>query len=68
MVSPMKDVFHRDVAEKYEPDTDITCAICGYGIYRGERVSRDKHDEICHAECVEEDGYGAKSYIGYRYR
>lgn len=54
-VSPMKDAFHRDIAEKYEPDTDITRVICGYGIYHGDRVAWNKHNEICHAECVEKE-------------
>lgn len=54
-VSKMNDAFHRDTAEKYEPETDIFCAICGYGIYRGDRVAWDKHDEICHAECEEKE-------------
>lgn len=56
-VSPMKDAFHRDVAEKHEPETDITCTVCGYGIYRGDLVAWDKHNEICHAECVEEESH-----------
>lgn len=53
-ISKVNDDFHHDIAEKYEADTDITCAVCGYGIYRGDRVAWDKHNEICHAECVKE--------------
>lgn len=38
-------------------DTDIVCAICGYGIYSNESVAWDDQSQICHAECVEEE-YG----------
>lgn len=48
------DSFARMTEERYEPDTDIFCAICGCGIYRGDRVAWDKRDEICHAGCMEE--------------
>lgn len=54
-VSPMNDDFHRDIAEKYEPETDIICAICGHGIYRSDRVAWDRNNEICHEECIEEE-------------
>lgn len=52
--SPIRNEFARMTDERYEPETDILCAICGYGIYRGDQVAWDKHNEICHAECVEE--------------
>lgn len=55
-VSPIRNDFVRMTGERYEPETDITCAICGYGIYRGNLVALDKNDEICHAQCVEKEG------------
>lgn len=54
-VSPIKDAFHRCIAERYAQETDIYCAICGDGIYPDEAVSWDDHNQICHAECLEEE-------------
>lgn len=48
------DSFARMTEERHEPETDIFCAICGNGIYYGDRVAWDKHGEICHAVCMEE--------------
>lgn len=50
-----RNAFSRCVSDRYEPDTDIICAICGCGIYRGDPVSWDDHNQICHAKCVEEE-------------
>ena len=57
---PLNTAFHRDIAAKYAPDTDIYCAIFGDGIYPDEAVSWDEHNQICHAECVEEEVYGSE--------
>lgn len=54
-VSPIRNEFVCMTDERYEPETDIFCAICGYGIYHGERVAWNKNNEICHAECVEKE-------------
>ena len=52
---PLNTTFHRDIAEKYAAETDIFCSVCGDGIYPDESVSWDEHNQICHAECVEEE-------------
>lgn len=52
-VSPIHNDFVRMTNKRYELDTNINCAICGYGIYRGEQVAWNKNDEVCHAECIE---------------
>ena len=45
--------FSRCVRERYEPDTDITCFICGHGIFRDEEIAW-MGQYPCHAECMEE--------------
>lgn len=50
---PREDDFLRDAAEKYLPDTDMSCAICGGPIYwPDEEIDWDENKEICHAECL----------------
>lgn len=53
--TPSRNAFARMTAERYEPDTDLVCAVCGYGIFHGDPVAWDENNEICHAECVEKE-------------
>lgn len=57
-VSKMNDAFHGDVAEKYEACEHEDCPICGKPVrWPWKPVTRDKNNEICHAECVEEEEF-----------
>lgn len=56
-VFPRNSAFDRFVKERYKQDADVYCAICGDGIYPDESVAWDDHNQICHAECVEEEEY-----------
>lgn len=56
-VLPPNNAFYRDVAQRYVQETDVYCAICGDGIYPDESVAWDDKNQICHAECLEEE-YG----------
>lgn len=49
------DAFACCVNERYAPDTDIYCAICGYGIYADEDVAWDDDGQICHEYCAERE-------------
>ena len=49
------NAFHRDVNQKYAPETDIFCSVCGDGIYPDEAVSWYDQNQICHTECLEEE-------------
>lgn len=62
IVRPRNDSFARDFNAKYEQDTDIICAVCGHGIFRGDNITWDQNRQICHAECVEESVYAQQNF------
>lgn len=47
--------FIRRVNENYEPETNITCFICGYGICNGDEICFSKGGKRCHQECAEKE-------------
>lgn len=59
-VTLRRDGFARSERERYLPDGVNICGACGGDILRGQIVIKDQYGLICHAECVEEDEYGAE--------
>lgn len=56
--------FIRDYNKKYEPETDIECAICGHGIVYWTDMALNEENQICHIRCLnkhmEERDYESK--------
>lgn len=57
-----QDAFLRCVDERYAPDTELFCAICGDGIYPDDEIEWDTNNQICHAECVEKEETWSEIY------
>lgn len=64
-IVPRRDSFARMTNNLY---SDTECPICKYGIRPGEAAAKNQNGQICHAECVEEERYGAQFTGGYCYR
>lgn len=57
MRTPVRNnAFARCVRERYDPDDYEPCAVCGEPVrWPCEQAAWDENNQLCHAECAEEE-------------